>query len=284
MQRFVFQPVQALKPFIKSIEIVESTHFQSEGVSNQYLPDGYFELGINLSKGKLEFRNVFNPPMALVNPVSYFAGQGTSGVYILPQGHFLLLMVKIYPWAGQCLTAFPLGELTNTICEGRLIFERGLDELEEKLLAATNHTQRVIFVQHFLVRQLRRCNQKIHPVLRTTTLKLFQTEGQVNLGTLCKTSDASQRTIQRLFRKAYGIRPKQLSQQLRLRHFARLRAVTPEASLTELALRCGYFDQAHFNHDFRVVAGTTPREFFSGTPMMADFIKKKEMPRSITFV
>ncbi len=31
-----------------------------------------------------------------------------------------------------------------------------------------------------------------------------------------------------------------------------------QTPLTELAVRCGYYDQSHFNREFRSVTGTTP--------------------------
>jgi len=35
----------------------------------------------------------------------------------------------------------------------------------------------------------------------------------------------------------------------------------PDSSLTGTAYECAYFDQAHFNHEFREFAGMTPGQF-----------------------
>ena len=35
----------------------------------------------------------------------------------------------------------------------------------------------------------------------------------------------------------------------------------PETDLTQLAYQCGYFDQAHFNKEFKAFAGMTPSEY-----------------------
>jgi transcriptional regulator GlxA family with amidase domain len=38
----------------------------------------------------------------------------------------------------------------------------------------------------------------------------------------------------------------------------------PRLSLALVALRCGYFDQAHFNRDFRRITGVAPRAYLAG--------------------
>ena len=40
----------------------------------------------------------------------------------------------------------------------------------------------------------------------------------------------------------------------------------PEASFTDVALHFNYFDQAHFNYDFKRICGVTPSFLFKKIP------------------
>lgn len=68
----------------------------------------------------------------------------------------------------------------------------------------------------------------------------------------------SSRHLTRLFRERCGLSPKGLQRILRVNTAARLMRKPGEVSLTHLAQELGYFDQAHFIHDFRSVCGVTP--------------------------
>ena len=71
------------------------------------------------------------------------------------------------------------------------------------------------------------------------------------VGVLAQELGRSRRHLAASFREQLGMPPKALARLLRFeRAVERLRG---GADLAELALDCGYYDQAHFNRDFKAV-------------------------------
>lgn len=66
----------------------------------------------------------------------------------------------------------------------------------------------------------------------------------------------------RKFRKRYGLAPRQFQNQNRLRK-ARRELLRPGCSLTEAALRAGFYDQSHFIRAFRRMYGLTPGQYIA---------------------
>jgi AraC-like DNA-binding protein len=75
-------------------------------------------------------------------------------------------------------------------------------------------------------------------------------------GFLCISYDA----FEKRFRKTVGTSPKQFSSIVRMKTIISKR---PQShTLFDLAIDAGYFDQAHFNKDFKLFTGQTPTDFF----------------------
>ncbi len=68
----------------------------------------------------------------------------------------------------------------------------------------------------------------------------------------------SPRQLERLFRQYIGLSPKWVIRQHRLFEAATRLSENPTVPWADLALELGYFDQAHFNRDFRAVVGESP--------------------------
>ena len=93
----------------------------------------------------------------------------------------------------------------------------------------------------------------VAPELEWAWRRLMETGGGVPVGALAQELGRSRRHLAASFREQIGMPPKALARLLRFeRAVERLRG---GADLAELALDCGYYDQAHFNRDFRQFAG-----------------------------
>ena len=71
----------------------------------------------------------------------------------------------------------------------------------------------------------------------------------------------STRALQRLFRSHVGLGPKWVLRRYRLQEAAERIAAGEAEDFASLALDLGYFDQAHFNRDFRAMVGRSPSEY-----------------------
>jgi transcriptional regulator GlxA family with amidase domain len=90
---------------------------------------------------------------------------------------------------------------------------------------------------------------------------ICRSQGKISIRQLSKELWVSERTIRRRFRQAVGISPKVYCQLVRFQSGLQLLKQNRKLSLAGMALELGYYDQAHWGHDFLGLAGCTPGEW-----------------------
>ena len=72
------------------------------------------------------------------------------------------------------------------------------------------------------------------------------------------------RQLQRVFKKYVGVRPKWILSRARIRKAVHEMSKTgaSEKDLASLAMKLGYYDQAHFNRDFKLMTGSPPLDYW----------------------
>ena len=96
-----------------------------------------------------------------------------------------------------------------------------------------------------------------------TWKRILDSGGLVTIGSLVQETGWSQKHLISQFKEHIGLAPKMFARVMRFgRAVNRLRH-QQHSSLTALALDCGYYDQSHFDRDFRAFAGVPPTELLS---------------------
>jgi len=82
--------------------------------------------------------------------------------------------------------------------------------------------------------------------------------GNVSIEQLCQNIDLSQKHLGRLFVSAVGITPKKFARVIRFYHTHRHLSHDGLSSLSSKVIELGYYDQAHFNREYKMLTGLNP--------------------------
>jgi AraC-like DNA-binding protein len=150
----------------------------------------------------------------------------------------------------------PAGEFLNTITDLQLLHPTAA-ELAEQLAAAPSFEHRVSIVGHWARQQLTHLtpqDQLISSYLQGAR------PGAESVTALARQACYSPRQLSRKTHDLFGLPTEAL---LRYKRYVlALQALhQPTGSLTQIGLACGYYDQAHFIHEFRQYTGMTPGDY-----------------------
>jgi AraC-like DNA-binding protein len=130
-----------------------------------------------------------------------------------------------------------------------------VESLRDELNETTDLEQRLVILEHALLRRLPRI-RGVDPAIVQAALLLERRP----VGKVAAALDWSHRHFIARFSDAVGLSPKRYARLLRFGRVL-LRLEQKETGLAEIAQDAGYADQAHFNRDFRDFAGISPGEY-----------------------
>jgi AraC-like DNA-binding protein len=168
------------------------------------------------------------------------------------------IQAYLSPLGARRLFGMPMSELTRDVVELEDLLGPAADELADRLATAPDWATRFDLLERAIARRVLAAGP-IAPELEWAWRRLLATDGAVPVASLAAELGWSRRHLAVRFREELGMPPKALARIVRFeRALERLRA---GHDLAALALDAGYYDQAHFNRDFRAFAGTTPTAF-----------------------
>ena len=169
----------------------------------------------------------------------------------------------------------PLGELHGLhLGLDDLWGERRVGELICRLQEARSVDMKFQVLEQWLLGLVRRPLQH-HPAV-LFGMKEFQNNPSLSSSAqMAERVGFSQRHFIQLFRDEVGLAPKLFCRVQRFQQVILAVHKLETVDWVDIALSCGYFDQAHFNHDFREFSGLTPTEYLT---LRTDHTNHVKMP------
>ncbi len=153
-------------------------------------------------------------------------------------------------------------EIASTIVPLDDILGRAADELATRLEETPSIPGRFLLFEDFL-RDRRRRGRLPHPTAARAVERILDTGGQVQARALREELGCSARYLEQELGERVGLSPKQLARLVRFSRVVERIRVAPHVDWTAVALDCGFYDQSHFNREFRAFTGTTPTGFLA---------------------
>jgi len=173
------------------------------------------------------------------------------------QGKGRAFGIKFRPGMFHPFYGASMSSLTDRVVDLESIFGRAGFELKQAILEEIHDRRCVKRADSFLRERIPKAKVAILEV-RDAVEKVAEDRGIVRAEQVASIMGISLRPLQRIFSKYVGVSPKWVIQRYRLHEAAEALAKDEIQNLTELSLRLGYFDQAHFIRDFKSVVGATP--------------------------
>ena len=104
---------------------------------------------------------------------------------------------------------------------------------------------------------------RLHPAVIYMAGELDICDGPARVRTVTGRIGMSQRRLAQLFHEQVGVSPKTFHRVRRFQHTLRRLHRVQQVDWADLAVECGYYDQAHLSHDFRLIAGMTPSAYLA---------------------
>jgi len=211
------------------------------------LPMPTAELVIDLRSGSTASRTTFVGPHSQYWVLDTTAQRSVIGVHFKCGGAF--------PFFGV-----PAGELLNVRTSLEALWGPNAATVVDQVLSAPTPDAKFDVLEAALVRAARSFER--HPGVAFAMRRLSALPPVAGVAAVSKAMGMCERRFRDRFLSEVGMAPKLFARVQRFQAVIGAVHAIGEVDWADVAADCGYFDQAHFIHDFRAFSGFTPVEYF----------------------
>src|SRR3954467_1058063 len=219
------------------------------GAPEPIFPDGRIEIVFH-------FRDPFerhHPHGAIERQgLALMVGQMREPICIAPRGRAGVAGIRRRPSAGRAIAGCRADEISGSFVDVEAICG-STALLRERLIEAADDRARVALSESWLTRWVVKTPSK---AVDAAVAAITSRRGIVELPAVAGAGGISVRQLERRFLEDVGLAPKMFARLVRLQ--SALRGIANGWPLADVAIACGYYDQAHMARDFNRLAEPSP--------------------------
>ena len=224
-------------------------------------------------KGEMYFRDGHrdpNPEIAIMTPLS-------TATPIIVNGPFHAIGAALTPLGWAALTGLHAGENRDRMIEASAIFGDDIVLLGERLIeeyrqGETSGRDCALAIGEYIGRRVRPINPRHTQLIRTVNQWLGSSLNPA-LADLSSAAAYSDRQVQRLCERYFGLPPQALARKYRALRAAALLSFPHLSPEYEAQLGDAFFDQSHMTREINRFAGRTPARLSDDeTPFLSEMI------------
>jgi AraC-like DNA-binding protein len=223
------------------------------------LPDASVELIIDLGEGPKKLYDRRDILRYTSYRRCWISGMQNRYIVIGTEKGSSMMGVHFRTGGAAPFFGFPISELTANVVELDLIWKREILSLREQLQEANDPEAKFDLLAAYLTGK---AQSRLEPDKTiSAALAALHSWPVMPLRELASRLGVSHKQMLARFDCRVGLTPKLTSRILRFRKSLAAAHGVPIPDWSDLAAACGYYDQAHFIHEFQQFAGMTPSEY-----------------------
>jgi AraC-like DNA-binding protein len=261
-------PHPALRPFIECLWTLD-VDADEPRVPRRIFPDGRVEMVLNHGT---PYRQL-GPEGAAPQPGAFVVGQTTAPLHLLAAGRVGVVGIRVRPEAAGAFLGLPQDEIAGTIVPLADVWgERGR-ALANAVGEGRSDAHRLRELERALLDRASRA-PPADPLVRAAIARLTADGGRSRIARIAAGLGLSPRQLERRFRTAVGVGPKLFARLVRFQDVFRALEREPAGGWVDVALECGYADQAHLAREFAAFTGLTPSEYRQDGDALAELFTR----------
>ncbi len=251
-------PVAPLRTLVRGYCVYDEARRRI--TTHQHLPHRDVTFIVSLG-GALEVRSPPGELHVFREGEGFLAGIHTAPAFTRSGPRQRGVEVSLTPLGAHLLLGgVPMHSVSDRTCALDALLGGAGRELAARLAESRGHDEPFGVLDTFFGERVLRGTRETDPEVREAWRLLEASHGRARIGAIASRVGWSRKRLVARFREQVGHPPKTIARVLRFDRAMDLLKSRPDARWSDVALACGYADQAHLTRDVRELSGSTPVE------------------------